>query len=159
MRTKGSPTELENRRRLAVQRFLEGATTQDIADFLGVSTRAVRLWVAAFQDCGDDGLRARPIPGRPCKLTDEQEQTVLAWLQDSATDHSFANELWTAARVGTLIHQEWGITFNHRYLSAWLRDRDITPQKPQRVPRERDPDRIAHWRATDWPRLKKKSAG
>ncbi|MGH2618217.1 MAG: IS630 family transposase [Thermomicrobiales bacterium] len=159
MRTKGSPAELENRRRLAVQRFVEGCTTQEIADFLGVSPRAVRLWVAAFLNHGVDGLDARPVQGRPRKLTEEQEQVALTWLQDNPTDHGFANELWTAERVGQLIRQAWGITFNRRYLSTWLRERNITPQKPQRVPRERDPDRIAHWLATDWRRIKKKRGG
>jgi transposase len=159
MRTKGSPVELENRRRLAVQRFLEGYTTEEIADFFGVSARAVRLWVAAFEDHGDSGLAGRPATGRPRKLTDEQEQQVLAWLQEQPANHGFPNELWTAERIGQLIRQEWGIAFNRRYLSAWLRQRNITPQKPQRVPRERDPDRIAHWLATDWPRIKKRRAG
>ena len=41
------------------------------------------------------------------------------------------------------------------YLSAWLRARGFTPQKPQRVPRERDPKASAAWLESDWPRLKK----
>ena len=32
-----------------------------------------------------------------------------------------------------------------------------TPQKPQRVPRERDPEAIAAWLESDWPRIKKKA--
>jgi transposase len=159
MRTNGSPAELEHRRCLAVQRYLDGYTPDEIADLLGVAERSVQRWIAAFLNHGPNGLRARPVPGRPAKLTEEQEQVVLAWLQESPTDHGFANELWTAQRVGTRIRQEWGITFNRRYLSGWLRDRDITPQVPQRVPRERNPERIAHWLATDWPRIKKRPGG
>ena len=131
---------------------------EEIADFLGVAVRSVRRWVAAFRDQGDEGLAARAVEGRPPKLTDEQTQAVLTWLTDSPTAHGFPNELWTAARVGTRIRQEWGITFNRRYLSAWLRERAITPQLPQRVPRERNPERIAHWRARQWPRIQKKCA-
>ena len=36
MRTKGSPDELEHRRQLAVQRSLEGFSTDEIAEFLGI---------------------------------------------------------------------------------------------------------------------------
>lgn len=159
MRTKGLPAELEERRRLAVQRYREGYTPEEIADFLEVSERSVWRWIAALEHQGTEGLAARPVSGRPLKLTDEQEQVVLGWLQDNPLDHHFPNELWTAQRVAELIAKTWGVTFNRRYLSQWLRDRNITPQKPQRVPRERDPDRIAHWLATDWPRIQKKYAG
>jgi transposase len=52
--------------------------------------------------------------------------------------------------------QEFGITFNSRSLSSWLWDRDLTPKKPQRVARDRDPETIRHWLAADWPRIKKR---
>src|SRR5262245_36117938 len=103
MRSKGSPVELETRRRLAVRRVREGYSTGAVAKFLGVSARAVRLWLAAFEDRGDAGLAARPVPGRPPKLTAAQEQEVLGWLRESPTEHGFANELWTAGRLARVI--------------------------------------------------------
>jgi hypothetical protein len=72
-------------------------------------------------------------------------------------EHGFSTELWTARRLVQLIEEEFGIRFNPRSLSAWLRDRGFTPQKPERVPRERDPGAIAAWLASDWPRIKKKA--
>ena len=85
-----------------------------------------------------------------------QEKIVLRWLQDSPTQLGFATELWTCRRLAQLIGEEWGIRFNAEYLPRWLRARDFTPQKPQRVPRERDPEVIEAWLATEWPRIKKK---
>lgn len=114
--------------------------------------------MATFRGRGAAGLDARPASGRPPKLAHDQERQVLAWLQDNPTDHGFPNELWTAHRLGELVRRRWGVTFHRRYLSAWLRQRGITPQKPQRVPRERDPQRIARWLASDWPRIQKKRA-
>jgi transposase len=159
MRPKGSPDELEHRRRLAAQRVLEGYSTQEVADFLGVDPSSVRRWVAALRDRGDSGLVARPASGRPPKLTTTQEKIVRRWLGDSPSEHGFDTELWTAPRLGRLIEEEFGIRLNPRYLSAWLRDRGFTPQKPQRVPRERDPKAIAAWLESDWPRIKKKPEG
>jgi transposase len=159
MRSKGSPNELERRRRLAVQRVLEGYSTQEVADFLGVDPSTVRRWVAAFRGRGDRALVARPVPGRPRKLTPTQEKIALRWLTDSPLEHGFATELWTAPRLGQLIQEEFGVRLHPRYLSAWLRDRGLTPQKPQRVPRERDPKAIAAWLESDWPRLKKRPGG
>jgi transposase len=156
MRTHGSPDELERRRRLAVQRVLEGYAADEVAEFLEVSPRTVWRWLALYRGEGSEGLVARPAPGRPRKLTATQEKIALRWLRDDPTEHGFSTELWTAPRLAKLIQQEFGIRLNPRYLNAWLRDRGFTPQKPQRVPRERDPKAIEAWLSTDWPRIKKR---
>ena len=65
----------------------------------------------------------------------------------------------TRERLAQLIEEEFAIRFNPRSLSAWLKDRGFTPQKPERVPRERDPKAIAAWLDSDWPRIKKKPGG
>ena len=155
MRTHGSPAELEHRRRLAVQRLRDGYAADEIAAFLGVSTRTVWRWLALSRGHGPAGLSARPVPGRPRKLTRTQEKILLRWLRGSPLEHGFATELWTAARIANLIEQEFGITFNPQYLSSWLRHRDLTPQTPQRVAREHDPVKNRRWLASDGPRIKK----
>jgi transposase len=157
MRIKGSPQELEHRRQLAIQRYFEGYSADEIAEFLGLSTRSVWRWLASFRDLGQEGLRARPVTGRPRKLTVVQEKIALRWLRGSPVEHGFATELWTAPRLAQLIEEEFAIRFNPRSLSTWLRDRGFSPQKPERVPRERDPGAISEWLATDWPRIKKKA--
>jgi transposase len=159
MRTEGSPAVLEYRRRLAVQRVEDGYSIGEVADFLGVDPRTVRRWVAASRQHGAAGLATHPVPGRPPKLTPTQEKIVGRWLAGNPTEHGFATELWTAPRLALLIEQEFGIRFHPDYLTAWLRRRGYTPQKPRRVHRERDDEAIAGWLARDWPRIKKRRAG
>ena len=118
MRSIGSPAELERRRLLAVQRALEGYSTEEVAEFLGVDPRSVRRWLADFHQYGAAGLAARPVPGRPTKLTITQEKIVCRWLGDKPTDHGFPTDLWTASRLDQLIDQEWGISLHPHYLSA-----------------------------------------
>jgi transposase len=156
MRTQGSPDELERRRLLAVRRMLEGYAADEVAEFLDVSPRTVWRWLALYRETGFAGLAARPAPGRPRKLTATQEKIVRRWLCDDPTEHGFPTELWTASRLAELIQREFGVQLNPRYLTTWLRDRGFTSQKPQRVPRERDPAAIEAWLATDWPRIKKR---
>ena len=158
MRSKGSAVELERRRKLAVRRVLDGYSVEEVAEFLAVEPRTVWRWVALFRRENWEGLAARPGAGRRSKLTPTQEKIVLRWLQDSPRKHGFATELWTGARLAQLISEEWGICLHPRYLPRWLRARGYTPQKPQRVPRERDPEAIASWLAIDWPRIKKRLA-
>lgn len=156
MRGVGSPAELERRRRLAVQRVLEGYySAGEVAEFLGVDPSSIRRWLAAFGERGAVGLAARPVPGRPPKLSPAQEKIALRWLTDNPLDHGFPNELWTAGRLALLLDEEWGVSLHPHYLAAWLRRRGYTPQLPRRVPRERDDAEVARWLAEDWPRIKR----
>ena len=159
MRTPGSPIVLEYRRQLAVQRIEEGYSVEEVADFLDVAPSSVRRWVASFQRLGAGGLAARPVPGRPPKLTSTQEKIVCRWLADNPTEHGCATDLWTAPELARLIEQEWSIHFHPDYLTTWLRQRGFTPQKPRRRARQRDDEAIARWLEKDWPRIKKRRGG
>mgnify|MGYP000188553349 CR=1 FL=1 len=156
MRTKGSAQELENRRRLAVQRVEQGWSRADVVQFLGIHRRTLQTWLAKHRADPEQGLQAKAAAGRPPKLTDAQAATVLSWFGQSATAFGFATDLWTGARVATLIQRFFAVRLHPHYVLAWLAQRRITPQKPQLQPRERDPAKIEQWLAEDWPRLKKK---
>ena len=144
-------------RRLAVERVGDGHSQAEVAQFLGVSDRSIRRWVAADRDGGTAALLSKPRPGRPPKLTDEQAEQVLRWLRQGNPSHfGFPTERWTAPRVAELIERRFGARMNHRYLNDWLRRHRITPQVPARVARERDEAAVRWWVARVWPRIKKK---
>ncbi len=151
--------ELERRRVLAVERVLEGYSVEEVADFLGVDASSVRRWVASFDREGMRGLVARPASGRPQRLTRTQEKIALRWLDDDPREFGFDTELWTAARLAELIDEEFSVRFHPQYLTRWLRVRGFTPQRPTRVPRERDPQAIAAWLDSEWTRIKKTRSG
>ena len=66
----------EDRRRLAVQRVLEGETQVAVAASLKVSDRSVRNWMSWYRNQGEDGLQLRPHPGGESKMTDGQADQV-----------------------------------------------------------------------------------
>ena len=156
MRSNGTAAELEARRQLAVARVNAGWAQKDVAAFLGVHPVTVAKWVARHRADGDEGLKAKPTPGRPRFLTDQQERQVLRWLAESPTAHGFDTDLWTARRVAELIHKEFGVRFHPNYLREWLTKRNFTPQKPARRARQRDQAAIDRWVAQDWPRIQKR---
>ena len=147
----------EQVRLLAVLRLDDGWSRQDVCDFFDISMRSVKRWCKDRRDAGGDaGLLTRPRSGRPPKLGDAQAQQVLGWLGRSACDFGFATDRWTAPRVAAVIDERLGVRFNARYLNDWLGRRGVTPQMPQRRPRERDEALIDAWVRRDWPRVKKR---
>jgi len=159
MRPHGSPLELEHRRKLIVHRVLDdGYSVQDVCSFFDIDPSSVRRWLTTYKRHGDRGLESHPVSGRPLKLSRFQEKIVGRWIHEKPTVFGFRNELWSAGKLSLLIQQEFGVHFNADYLTEWLRQRHFTPQKPQRVPKERDPKAIAYWLKHDWPRIKRKAA-
>jgi transposase len=158
MRSQGTAQELEQRRRLAVQRVNEGWKQKDVAAFLGVTERTVSRWMAAYREGGDQAVAAKPTPGRPPKLTKRQERSVLSWLTKSPQAFGYKTDLWTTRRLAEVIAKRFGVRFNANYLAAWLTARGYSPQKPETPAVERDNPAIARWVAEDWPRIQKKRA-
>ena len=147
---------MEARRITAVERVNEGWAQKDVAAFLGVHPVTVAKWVARHRAEGNDGLAAKPTPGRPPFLNADQERQVLGWLSESPAKHGFRTDLWTARRVAELIHKKFGVRFHPNYLREWLSKRNYTPQKPARRARQRDQAKIDRWVAEDWPRIQKR---
>jgi transposase len=156
MRNQGSASVLEARRRLAVARVNEGWKQKDVAAFLGVSTRAIGKWVAAYRDAGDDGLKRKPRTGPKPKLSRRQEAAVLSWLARSPQAFGYKTDLWTTRRLAEVIEKKYGIRFNSNYLAEWLTRRGYSPQKPEAKAVERDNPAVTRWLAEDWPRIKKR---
>jgi transposase len=146
----------EQVRLLAMLRLADGWSQQEVAEFAGVSKRSVRRWRRRLRDDPEAGLLNRPRSGRPPKLDLEQTEQVLSWLDRSACDFGFATDRWTAPRLASVIDQRLGVCFSAGYLNDWLRRRGVTPQMPQRQPRERDEQQICAWLREQWPRIKKR---
>jgi transposase len=158
MGNKLSASESEARRRLAVTRVNEGWKQKDVAAFLGVSTRAVGKWMAAYRASGDEGLKGKPHPGAKPKLSRRQERSVLSWLARSPKAFGSKTELWTTRRLAEVIEKRFGVRFHPNYLAGGLTRRGYSPQKPEAKAVERDNPAIARWVAEDWPRIQKKRA-
>jgi transposase len=147
---------LAQRRFLAVQRVAEGLSSKQVAQVLGVHVETVRLWVRTHKRGGDPALRGTPHPGRQPFLTPDQEAQVRSWLTQSPTAFGFRTDLWTAARVAQLIRDRFGVAYNPNYLREWLAKRNYSPQKPERLARQQDPERVREFLDTTYPAVQKK---
>lgn len=74
----------EKRRTLAILMSNDNHTVQEIAKKLKVNQDAVYDWLIRFTNLGIEGLKDKPIPGRPKKLKIEHEKDIKEVLKKSS---------------------------------------------------------------------------
>jgi len=155
MRPKGSSAVLEQRRRHAIALLRRGMKPAVVARMLHVSLVSVGRWRKAVDEGGARVLAAKPVPGRPLKLTLAQRAQIADLLLQGPSSHGFGTELWTLARVAEVIERNFGVSYHPSQVWRILLSLGWSCQKPQSRARERDEQVIARWRRVQWPRIKK----
>jgi len=156
MRPNGSPADLEARRRRAVALLATGLGVREVARQIGCSPASVSRWQVEVRSRGPDGLRPKPAPGRPPRITARQRAKLLKLLLKGPTAHGFSTALWTLPRVATVIARTFGVTYHPAHVWKILRGEGWSCQKPERRAKERDEVAIQRWRTETWPHIKKR---
>lgn len=146
----------EARRKRALELKERGWKQSTIADALSVSRAAVSQWVAEARECGDASWRAKPRRRGPIKLTREQVGAIPELLSHGAEAYGFSGDVWTCARVATVIRREFEVSYHKAHISRLLKQMGWTPQVPVERATQRDEQRIEQWRTEVWPELKKR---
>jgi transposase len=153
MRPKGTADELERRRRHAVGLVGRGESRATVARILGVHSKTLARWCRADRG-GADGLAARPGAGPAPRLSGEQVRELGGLLTEGAVAHGWCNDLWTTARVATVIRKRFGVEYHPAHVSKILRVRlNWTCQRPEQHYRGRDDKAIAQWVAEKFPTI------
>ena len=159
MRPSGSAAQLEKRRRQAIVLLRAGTPYREVARRVGAALSSVVRWEQAHRRDKRNGLRARPIPGRPCRLSTAQRERLKEVLLRGAGAAGYSTELWTLTRVGEVIRKQFGIRYSAVGVWRLLRHGlGWSWQKPERRALQRDEAAIAQWKRDAWPRIKKRRA-
>jgi transposase len=156
MRPAGSAEELERRRERALKLLGQGHAPVEVAKMVGVDRRSVRRWKAAHREGGREAIAAKPVPGRPTKLSDKQRERLQSILIKGAARAGFPTDLWTCPRVAQVIETKFGVEYHVDHVVRLLHAMGFSPQKPERRALERDEAAIRQWVKQEWPRVKKK---
>lgn len=145
----------EGRRLRALNLKERGWKQREIADALGVTEGAVSQWMRCAKEDGAEGLRRKPPPGAPPRLSEEQRARLPGILAQGAPAHGFLGEVWTCARVAEVIWQEFGVRYHPAHVSRLLKKLRLSSQKPRRRANQQDEEAIRRWKEERWPELKK----
>ena len=156
MRPHGTPEQLEKRRRHAIQLLKAGQTLSAVARMLSASVSSVFRWWQAYRRRGLKGLRAKPTPGRPPRLSKSQKQQLVTWLLRGPLAAGYRTDLWTLKRVAEMIRRHFGVVYHPCHVWKLLVRLGWSCQKPERRALQRDEAAIAHWKRYRWPHIKKR---
>lgn len=152
----GSGKKLEERRLLAVREINEGAEAASVAKKYKVEIGTIYRWCGKFRKDKKRGLRSRPTPGAPRRLSAEQLSKLEEMLLNGAKAHGFANDLWTCPRIKDLIKKRFKVDYHVDHIVRLLGRMGWSAQRPTTQALERDDKRIRRWAKNDFPDIKKK---
>jgi transposase len=146
---------LETVRIRAVKQIQAGAHPEDVAESLGMDRSTVFAWMAKFREGGLEALRAKPVPGRPPKLSGAQLRklyTLIVGANPRQLQFEFA--LWTREIVRELIRREFGVALCAVSVGRLLRTIGLSPQRPLYRAYQQDPDAVERWKVQEYPAIR-----
>jgi transposase len=147
---------LEALRQRAVKQVHAGESPEVVAKALGINRTTIYDWLAKYRQGGWGQLKAKPIPGRPPKLSGQ----ALRWIYKTVTgtnpaqlDFEFA--LWTREMIAHLIHKRYKIRLSGVSVGRLLAQMGITCQKPIHRALQRNRNLVRKWLNDEYPKIKK----
>lgn len=153
----GSGKKLEERRRQAVHEIeVDGATPTSVAKKYKVEIGTIYRWCGQYRENKKHGLKSRPTPGAPRRLSSAQLAKLEDMLLKGAAASGFANDLWTCPRIKDLIKDRFGVDYHVDHIVRLLGRMGWSAQRPTKRALERDDKRIREWVKKEFPGVKKK---
>ncbi len=147
---------LEAIRIRAVKQVETGESPEAVIKALGMTRGCIYKWIAKYREGGTDALKAKPLTGRPLKLTGPN----LRWIFKTVTTKNplqlqFPFALWTREMVKELIRREYGIKLNVTSVGRLLKKLGLSCQKPLMRAFQQNPVVVREWVERDYPKIRK----
>ncbi|MFC0130889.1 IS630 family transposase, partial [Ralstonia solanacearum] len=146
---------LQVMRQQAVKAIREGQTVESVAAAFGVNVRSVYRWLADFANGGQKALLAKPIPGRPPKISAEEMRWLAKAIRDNTPlQYKFEFGLWTLSLIAELIHREFGKKLSLASVSRIMKLLGFSVQKPLYQAWQQDAALVRQWESETYPQIR-----
>ncbi|MDL5199605.1 winged helix-turn-helix domain-containing protein [Streptomyces sp. ALI-76-A] len=116
-----------------------------------MSEKSVYQWRRAWALGGREALRSQGAPGYNCRLGPDLQAKLAVWLEEGPAAHGWSDDqVWTAARVRTLIGRKFHLSYSVSGVTRLLHRMGFSVQMPARPAAERDEEAITAWREVTW---------
>jgi transposase len=138
----------------AVQAVRNGMPVSQTATTFGVDRTTLHRWLARHNQHGDEGLRRRPVSGRPRKLSGITAERLKRIVLAPASKFGFETDLWTVGRLHTVLLERLRIDVSEDTVWRRLREAGLTWQTPERQYLEADPETRRRWQEETIPKIR-----
>jgi transposase len=104
--------EMESRRLMAAQDLQTGVSQSKVARKYGVSRTTASRWQRALSGKGVEALRKRRAPGRPSRLSKDQQEGVAEIYHAGPRAAGFDTDRWTTQRFAEAIFARFGVRYD-----------------------------------------------
>ena len=126
-----------------------------VAQALGINRTTIYDWLAKYRRGGWNALKAKPVPGRPPKMSGH----AIKWIHDTVTQKSplqlkFEFALWTREMIAKLIMNRFGVKLSVGSVGRLLAQLGLTCQKPLRRALDQDDALVQQWLKKEYPKIR-----
>ncbi len=146
---------LEEMRIRAVRQVQSGVSPEDITRSLGLSHPTIYNWLASYRDGGMQALKAKPVPGRPSRITGP----MMKWIYDTIVQKSplqfrFEFALWTREMIREVIFKKYKLRLGLSSVSRLLKQLGLSCQRPIFKAWQQNEQQVKNWLKKVFPKLK-----
>jgi len=131
----------------------------EVARRLGCHASSVMRWRDRVRRQGERGLKVKPTPDRPPRLSRPQKRRLVRHLLNGSLSFGYTTKVWTARRIASVIQRLFGVSCRPAHVERLMHGLGWSHQKPERRALERDERAIEEWKNTRWPRAKRGRRG
>uniref|UniRef100_UPI003592FCC3 winged helix-turn-helix domain-containing protein n=1 Tax=Streptomyces canus TaxID=58343 RepID=UPI003592FCC3 len=145
----------ETVRMQAAELFEQRIKPPEVARRLRVSRKSAYQWHQVWRDGGVQALSSRGPSGSRCRLSPRCLEKLAAYLEQGPAAHGWVeDQVWTAARVATLIGRKFHVSYSVWGATRLMHRLGFSPQVPARRVAERDEQAVKVWKEATWAEVK-----
>jgi transposase len=115
-------------------------TASAIAAIVREVSQTVRNWLKRWMAEGIEGLKDRPMPGAPAKITEAYEEQLLAAVRRRPRSLGQPYSMWTLQRLADYMAEQTGIRASYETVRQVLKAGEIVLSRPQHKISSPDPE-------------------